>query len=173
VDVGSGLEPALLEQGSGGKSGPTTSNHAPWALAEQGRAHTGGALLAAHEEAQAGSRRIASWWADEGFDLLLTPTCAEPPPRLGEHHAPPDNPLMPIARATPFAIFTAGFNTTGQPAISLPLHQTPDGLPVDVQLVAAYGREDVLLRVGAQIEAAAPWADRTPPVHASRAASAA
>ena len=137
-----------------------------WALVEQGRTHTAGDLLLAIEEAQAGSRRIAAWWAEDGFDLLLTPTCAEPPPRLGEHSAPPDNPLAPIVRAVPFATFTAGFNTTGQPAISLPLHQTPDGLPVGVQLVAAYGREDVLLRVAAQLEEAQPWVDRTPPVHA-------
>ena len=73
-------------------------------------------------------------------------------------------------RAIPFASFTSKFNTTGQPAISLPLHQTPDGLPVGIQLVAAYGREDVLLRVSGQLEQARPWADRTPPVHAEMAA---
>lgn len=131
-----------------------------WALCQQGRGHSASDYLLAVEEAQAGSRRIASWWAGKGFDLLLTPTCAEPPPRLGEHDAPPDNPLYPIIRATPFAVFTAGFNTTGQPAISLPLHQTAEGLPVGIQLVAAYGREDVLLRVAAQLEQARPWADR-------------
>jgi amidase len=54
-------------------------------------------------------------------------------------------------------LFTAQFNVTGQPAISLPLHQSADGLPVGSQLVAAYGREDVLVRVGAQLESAAPW----------------
>jgi amidase len=133
-----------------------------WALAQQGRQYSAGDLLRAFEFAQAGSRRLASWWADNGFDLLLTPTCAEPPPRLGEFDAPPDNPAAPIMRAIPFGTFTAGFNTTGQPAISLPLHMTADGLPVGVQLVAAYGREDLLLRVAAQIEAAAPWADRRP-----------
>jgi amidase len=140
-----------------------------WALVEQGRTHTAGDLLLAIEQAQADSRRIAAWWADDGFDLLLTPTCAEPPPRLGEHDPLPDNPLAPILRAIPFATFTARFNTTGQPAISLPLHQTSEGLPVGVQLVAAYGREDVLLRVAAQLEEAQPWLDRTPPVHAESA----
>ena len=58
------------------------------------------------------------------------------------------------------------FNITGQPAISLPVHQSADGLPIGVQLVAAPGREDVLIRVAAQLEAAVPWADRRPPTHA-------
>ena len=108
----------------GRELGPDDVEPLTWALAEQGKAHSAGDLLRAVEAAQSGSRRIASWWADDGFDLLLTPTCAEPPPRLGEHDPPPDNPLAPIVRATPFAVFTAGFNTTGQPGISLPLHVT-------------------------------------------------
>jgi amidase len=153
----------------GRELGPEDVEPLTWALVEQGRTHSAGELLRAIEEAQHGSREVASWWADDGYDLLLTPTCAEPPPRLGEHDAPPDNPMAPIVRATPFAVFTAGFNTTGQPAISLPLHMTSDGLPVGVQLVAAYGREDLLLRVAAQVEEARPWAERTPPVHAALA----
>jgi amidase len=60
------------------------------------------------------------------------------------------------------SVFTSPFNVTGQPAISLPLHRTPDGLPIGVQLVAAYGREDVLIRVAAQLEQAAPWAHLHP-----------
>jgi amidase len=55
---------------------------------------------------------------------------------------------------------------TGQPAVSLPLHWTPAGLPVGVQLVAAYGREDIVVRVASQLEQAAPWAGRRPQVHA-------
>ncbi len=137
-----------------------------WALAQQGRGYTGGDLLVALEAAQASSRRIASWWSEDGFELLLTPTCAEPPPRLGEFDPPPEHPLAPILRAIPFATFTAGFNTSGQPAISLPLHWTADGLPVGVQLVASYGREDLLLRVAAQLEEAMPWAGRRPALRA-------
>jgi amidase len=62
--------------------------------------------------------------------------------------------------------FTTQSNISGQPAISLPLHVSADGLPVGVQLVAGFGREDLLIRVAAQLEAAAPWADRRPAVHA-------
>ena len=59
--------------------------------------------------------------------------------------------------------FTSPFNPTGQPAISIPLHWTPSGFPVGVQLVARVGREDLLLQVAAQLEAAAPWSQRWPP----------
>jgi amidase len=61
------------------------------------------------------------------------------------------------------AAFCAVFNITGQPAISLPVHTTPAGLPVGVQLVAAPFEEGRLLRVAALLEAVAPWADRRPP----------
>jgi amidase len=62
--------------------------------------------------------------------------------------------------------YTAQSNMTGQPAISLPLHWTPSGLPVGVQLVAPYGREDMLIQVASQLEQAAPWGERRPSVHA-------
>ena len=58
------------------------------------------------------------------------------------------------------------FNLTGQPGISLPLHWTPDGLPVGAQLVAATGGEDLLLQVAAQLEQAAPWSTKRPLIHA-------
>ena len=69
-------------------------------------------------------------------------------------------------RSAPYGVCTLPFNMSGQPAISLPLHWTPDGLPIGVQLVAAFGREDLLLAVAAQLEQAAPWAGRRPPLHA-------
>ncbi len=72
--------------------------------------------------------------------------------------------MSPLLRGSSYVLFTPAFNSSGQPAINLPLHWTPDGLPVGIQLVAAYGREDMLLRVAAQLEAAQPWAHRRPSV---------
>jgi amidase len=132
-----------------------------WALAEAGRQITAPDYLSAIEYQQLVSRRAAEWWA-RGFDLLLTPTMGEPPTRLGEFAPDPEDPSTPIQRSVPVAGFTAFWNTTGQPAISLPLHWSADGLPIGVQLVAAYGREDLLIRVAAQLERAHPWADRRP-----------
>jgi amidase len=111
-------------------------------------------------------RRMSMWWAGAehggaGFDLLVTPTVAGPPPELGWMTGEQEG-----ERIGSFMPYTAQFNVTGQPAISLPLHWTPAGLPVGVQLVAGFGREDVLVRVAAALEQAAPWSDRRPAVRA-------
>jgi amidase len=106
------------------------------------------------------ARRMAAWWTDH--DLLLTPTLGAPPPELGWFTA--EGLRGEGRRAMSFIPYTSQFNMTGQPAVSLPLHWTPDGLPVGVQLVAGYGREDLLVRVASQVEQAAPWRDRRPPV---------
>ena len=108
---------------------------------------------------------MTGWWAG-GFDLLLTPTLPEPPPPLGSFVPSAADPITAGLRAARFAAFTCRFNLTGQPAISLPLGRSATGLPIGVQLAAAYGREDVLVRIASQLEAARPWADRRPAVHA-------
>ena len=138
-----------------------------WAFAELGRQSTGPQFLQGLAQVQESARRLSSWW-DSGFDLLLSPTTGTPAYEIGFLASPPDNPLAPLYKASSVLPFTGMYNITGQPAISLPLHVSADGLPVGVQLGAAYGREDVLVRIAAQIEEAAPWADRIPPHHASR-----
>ena len=132
-----------------------------WAQA-QWAAHTTSTDYAQGLAAVAGYRRaLHRWWAD-GWDVLLTPTLAEPPVRIGEHEPTDDDPLAGMRRAARFVGFTPPFNASGQPGISVPLHWNADGLPVGVQLVGGYGREDVLIRLASQLESAHPWAGRTP-----------
>ena len=136
-----------------------------WALAEIGRERDAGRYLRDVAVHQGLSRMIAGWY-EGGHDLLLTPTMAEVAPKLGSFDDSGPDPMDAFHRAFPSGAFTALFNVTGQPAISLPLHWTPEGVPVGVQLVAPFGREDLLIRVAAQIERAQPWAERRAPVYA-------
>jgi len=145
--------------------GPGDVDAINWTLAEMGRTMSAAQYLFTIDWLHGYGRRMASWW-EGGFDLLLTPTLTEPPPPLGSFAAALDDPAAAGFRAQQFASLTLPFNMTGQPAISLPLHWNDDGLPIGVQLVAAYGREDLLLRVGAQLERARAWAHRRPRVHA-------
>lgn len=133
-------------------------------LIESGRSQSALQYLTATEWLGTFSRRVATWWAD-GWDLLVTPTIAEPPPKIGEFDPTPDNPGQALLRSASLIPFTPPFNVTGQPAISLPLHWNDSGLPIGVQLVAAYGKEDLLIRVASQLERALPWRDRIPPIH--------
>jgi amidase len=146
----------------GREVGPNDVEPLTWAVAEHGRTTSVAQYLAALEFVHRLGRRMAGWW-EQGFDLLLTPTTAAPPPRLGELGSTPEEPLRGFLRSAPFGAFTSPFNQTGQPALSLPLHRTASGLPVGAQLVAAYGREDLLLAVAGQLERALPWRELRPP----------
>jgi amidase len=100
---------------------------------------------------------------DGGIDVLVTPTMAVEPPEVGSIWAGvEDDPGAPLVNATPMAAYTAIYNVTGQPALSLPLHVAASGLPVGVQFAAGPWDEAVLLRLGAQLERAHPWVDRWP-----------
>ncbi len=114
-------------------------------------------------ELQRMTRTIVARFDDE-FDLLVTPTMSiEPPPvgLLAAAHAGAGTGMPPL-EVVAMAAFTAVFNITGQPAISLPLHTSPSGLPVGVQIVAGPWREAQLVRVASQLEQADPWAGRFP-----------
>ena len=102
------------------------------------------------------SHRARPWW--ETNDLLVTPTMSEPPPEIGTLKG------ADIERIVRLVPYTSPYNVSGQPGIALPLHWTPEGLPLGIQLVAKQGAEDLLIRIASQIEAAAPWIDRRPPV---------
>ena len=114
---------------------------------------------------QGWARRIAAWW-DTGYDLLLTPVAAAPPQRIGSSPATADDPMGPLRGTVPYIAFTAPFNVTGQPAASIPLAWNREGLPIGVQLVAALGEDTRLLQISAELERAAPWAQRRPPAPA-------
>jgi amidase len=145
----------------GRQLGPDDVEPLTWAMAEEGRRRDSGQYLAAVSQHQAVGRMLGIWF-DSGHDLLLTPTMGEVPPPLGSFATDPDEPLRTIRRGEKTAAFTALINATGSPAISLPLTWTDYGLPIGVQLVADYGREDLLLRVASQLEEAHPWAERFP-----------
>ena len=141
-----------------------TLEPATWALAESGRSVSGVAFADAVEGMRRLSRTIQGWWSSH--DLLLTATIPELPPVLGQFGATADNPLAGVFRATPIVANTMPFNITGQPAVSLPLGTSSGGLPIGLQLVAGFAREDLLVAVASQLESAAPWAGRVPGIWA-------
>jgi amidase len=131
-------------------------------LSEMGRASSAPDYVESVLWLEGFRRRTASFWSQQGFDLLCTPVLALPPARLGEL----SDPVEGDRRELETLRFTGQFNVSGQPAASLPMHVGTDGLPIGVQLVADYGREDLLIRVASQLEHARPWVDKHPPLHA-------
>jgi amidase len=104
------------------------------------------------------------------YDLLVTPTCTITPELIGTYN--PGRAGMTIDDVfddlAPKETFTALFNGTGSPAMSLPLGWSSQGLPIGIQVVASFGREDLLLRLGQVLEDEIGWSDQRPPVHVSR-----
>ena len=129
-------------------------------LMERGRAVSGPDFgLAIGELRRIAARALHSLAA---YDIVLTPTLAQPPLRIGEIRDDGD-PARDFENQKAFTPWTSAWNLTGMPAVSLPLHVTDDGLPVGVMLAARPAEESLLLSVAAQVEAAAPWHDRRPP----------
>ena len=159
VAVSVARELAIIEEHTGAPVGPDGVEPATWMFAEQGRALSAVDYVANIDAMHRYSRTLLSWWDDDGNDLLITPTMAEAAPPIGELKG------ASVERIVRLVPYTAPYNVSGQPAIALPLYWTADGMPVGIQLVAAAGREDLLLRVASQLEAAAPWTDRLPPIH--------
>jgi len=136
-----------------------------WEQIELGRSVTGTQLTGAREQVIGWARDMLAWWA-AGFDLLVTPSVGSPAAPLGDLRFSDEDREGSMSRVLRFNQYAPAFNWTGQPAISLPLGESHDGLPIGVQLVAAYGREDLLLQVAAVLERAMPWSNRRPAVHA-------
>lgn len=121
------------------------------------------AYVASVHRLQRYSRKEVARWGLE-FDVLLTPTMSILPPPVGvlaEVHAAAGEPSMTVFA---MALFTAFFNVSGQPALSLPLHMSRSGLPIGVQLVGGPWQESLLIRLAAQLEQAHPWASRKAPL---------
>ncbi|MBJ20931.1 MAG: amidase [bacterium] len=153
------MEASVGERAKEGDFEPATL-----AMADHGRALSAAEYVANLDELHAYGRRLRSWWAEEpgadGYDILITPTMAEPAPPIGSIKGAE---IDCIIRLVPY---TMPYNVSGQPAIGLPLHWSEDGLPVGIQLVSRYGEEGLLIRLASQLEAALPWHERIPPIHA-------
>jgi amidase len=101
------------------------------------------------------------------YDVLLTPTLAKPPQKLGSFDLDDGNSFGDLVeRFHSFSPFTSLFNASGQPAMSVPLYWSDEGLPIGSHFAAGFGRENLLLSLATQLEAARPWAGRIPPVNA-------
>jgi len=150
-----------------------------WMLAQAGRVFRADELAVAVHELRMSGRAIARFF--EKFDVLLTPTLAAPPPRIGAllptsaelavlaalralpHPAAIRKVLDTLAdRAFEFAAFTPVANATGQPAMSVPLYWNDTGLPIGAHFLGRFGDEATLFRLAAQLEAERPWANRKP-----------
>ena len=130
-----------------------------WAFTERGRALSAPEYLLAIQDVQAHIRDISRFYVDH--DLWLTPTLGQPPVPLGTL-VYEDDPFELRRRMAKFSPYTYIANATGQPAISLPLYWTDDGLPIGLHFTARHNAEDVLIRLASELEAAKPWSHLKP-----------
>ena len=133
-----------------------------WSFTQRGRELSAQQYLLALQDLQRLSRNIARFFVDH--DVWLTPTLGEPPVPLGTFRYDGRDPFevrWRMAQMSPFAYIS---NVTGQPAMSVPLYWTPEGLPLGTHFVGRFGDEATLFRLASQFEQARPWASRRPPV---------
>jgi amidase len=145
---------------------PSMDQYEPitWGLYEMGKKCTGADYLFAVQTVQRISREVARFFLD--YDIFLTPTLGEPPVALGTFDSPADDPLKGWRRTGLFVPFTPIFNATGQPAMSVPLYWSEEGLPIGTHFAGRFGDEATLFRLAAQLEKARPWKDKRPPITA-------
>jgi amidase len=140
---------------------PEDMQRLSWAIFERCQQHTALEFAAAHAQLQLAMRRLIREL--DRYDVVVTPGLAQPPLPIGALDADAEDPWATFAASGRFTPFTAICNATGQPALMLPLFHG-ETLPIGVHLIGRPAREDVLLQVGAQLEAARPWHDRRPPI---------
>ncbi len=147
------------------KPGPDNLEAVTLACYEDGKRLTALDLLSAEAHGNQLSRSVGAFF--QNVEALVTPTIARPAAPLGEldQNRKGMTAMEWTRQIFSYCPFTPLFNTTGQPAISLPLHWTPAGVPVGVQIAARFGDEASLIRLASQLEQARPWVKRRPPVH--------
>ncbi len=133
-----------------------------WGLYQQGKQITATQYHISVAMLQMASRRIARF--HQTYDVWLTTTLGTPPIKNGTIDINERDPMKAMAPILDYVPFTPIQNATGQPAISLPLHWTRDGLPVGVMFTGRFGDEATLFRLAAQLEQARPWRERKPPI---------
>jgi amidase len=133
-----------------------------WASWKGGQRVGGMDAMADAQQLRVLARRALQLW--ETFDVFLTPTMAQPPPKLG-YLSPVLNAPRDIGRRNgEFFSYPGVANMTGQPSISLPLAWSSDGLPMGMMFTGRYADEATLIRLAAQLETESPWKDRRPPI---------
>ena len=143
---------------------PTEDDVEPltWLMWERARAQDTLTGLMAQARLESVARSVVAFLSQ--FDAVLTPALARSPVPIGEIHGLGPDPEDHYRRSGAFTPYTAMLNITGQPAISVPLYEDSEGLPLAVQLIGPPAREEVLLALAFQLETALPWAQRHPAV---------
>ena len=143
---------------------PSSDQYEPltWGLYEMGKQITASNYLFAVQTLQKVSREVAGFFLD--YDIFMTPTLGEPPVVLGTFDSPADDPLKGWRRSAQFVPFTPLCNATGQPAMSVPLYWSDEGLPIGTHFIGRFGDEATLFRLASQLEEARPWKNRKPPI---------
>ena len=139
-----------------------------WAVCQAGLRRTGADYLTALEGIQRFSRKIAWWYHEGGYDLLLSPTMRIPPTQIGAFHWNPEDRRKWLEVTNAFVAFTRVQNMTGQPAMSVPLFWNRENVPIGVQFAGRFGKEATLFRLAGRLEQARPWIRKTPPIHCSQ-----
>jgi amidase len=169
VDLWAGMVSLGVAYGATLGYQPSPENVEPlsWDLFQKGLQLPSTKYLGSLTRLQQISRELIAWWSD--IDVLLTPGLGQRPVPIGTiNPQKQDDPFTAlIPDSSDFTPYTAVWNVTGQPAISLPLFHGDDGLPLAIQLVGRPADEATLLSVGAQLEAARPWLDRRPELAAA------
>jgi amidase len=134
-----------------------------WGLYQYGKSVTAAQYQLCWATLQGVTRKVAAW--QQPYDAWITPVLAQPPLKIGSVDLEETDLMKGFAPIINYIPFSALQNVTGQPAISLPLAWSKSGLPLGVQFVGRFGEEHVLLQLAAQIEKAAPWIKKKPPVY--------